>query len=57
MPSADENCVVCDFESDIAKPDFNLVLILFLLYEAVPLSRFQSKQEFFSLTKTNKINT
>ena len=56
MSSADENCVVCDFESDIAKPDFN-VLILFLLYEAVPLSQFQLKQEFFALTKTNKINT
>ena len=57
MPSADENYVVCDFESDIAKPDFNLVLILILLYEAVPLSWFQSKREFFSVTKTNKINT
>ena len=32
MPSADENYVVCNFESDTAKPDFSLVLILFLLY-------------------------
>ena len=37
------------------KPDFNLVLTLFLPYEAVPLSRFQSKQGFFAVTKTNKI--
>lgn len=29
---ADENYVVCNFESDTAKPDFSLVLILFLLY-------------------------
>lgn len=57
MPSADENYVVCNFESDTAKPDLSLALILFLLYEAVPLSRFQSKQEFLSVTKTDKINT
>ena len=57
MQNADENYVVCGLKVTPKKPDFNLILILFLPYEAVPLSRFQSKQGFFAVTKTNKINT
>ena len=57
MQNADENYVVCGLKVTPKKPDFNLILILFLPYEAIPLSRFQSKRGFFAVTKTNKINT
>ena len=51
MQNADENYVVVTLKVTPKKPDFNLVLILFLLYEAVPLCRFQSKQGFFAVTE------